>query len=208
MGARRDAVRNRKRVLDAAIAVYASRGPEFEVREVAEAAGVGVGTVYRHFADREQLIDAIAQPFFAELLELIRRARDESPPEDRLLAFAAAYATAIAGRGVRGHCGWDSAASRPLRLELRELLDEFVEAGRAGGTLRADVTREDAASLLRTISLLVDATVSSPAIWQRQVELMSDGLRATPPARRLSTPPVDPDEWDTLVGAPLGAVSP
>lgn len=202
MRTRSDAVRNRQRVLDAAISVYRARGPELEVREVAEEAGVGVGTVYRHFADREQLIDAIAQPFFEELLEIVRRARDETVPEERLLRFIRAYAAAIARRGVRGHCSWDSPASRPVRIELRVAIAAFVEDGQRSGALRADLSREDAASCLRTVALLVDATVSSTAVWQRQVELMLDGLRAAA-ARPLQAPPIDSAQWLALV-APRG----
>jgi AcrR family transcriptional regulator len=203
MSRRSDAVRNHERVLSAAISVYRARGPAFEVREVAERAGVGVGTVYRHFADRERLIDAIAEPFFEEVYAILRRARDESPAEERLADFVRAYAAAVARSGVRGHCSWDSAASRPLRLELRASLDAFLEDGRRSGALRVDLTREDAASLLRTVALLVDATVTAPGVWTRQVELMLDGLRAGAPPP-LRAPVVDPAEWDALVGAPSG----
>jgi AcrR family transcriptional regulator len=199
MSTRSDAVRNRKRVLDAAIFVYRARGPELEVREVAERAGVGVGTVYRHFADREQLIDAVAQPFFEELVEIARAAREELPPEDRLFAFVREYAATMARRGVRGHCSWDSPASWPVRLELRQSIGAFLQDGLRSGALRDDLTREDAASLLRTTSLLVDETVGSTAVWRRQLELMLDGLRAAA-KRPLSVAPVPPAEWSALVG--------
>ena len=111
---RSDAVRNRQRVLDAAAAAYAEVGPRFGMHDVARRANVGVGTVYRHFADREELIEAIARPFFDRTLELAGQAEAEAPAGDRFATFVRAFAAAQAEHGVTG----------PLRLGL---------AGRPGG---------------------------------------------------------------------------
>ena len=70
---RSDALRNRQRVLDAAVEAYAHDGPRFGMHDVARRANVGVGTVYRHFADRDQLVDAIASPFFQQTLVIAAR---------------------------------------------------------------------------------------------------------------------------------------
>ena len=76
---RSDALRNRQRVLDAAIEAYAHDGPRFGMHDVARRAQVGVGTVYRHFADRDELVDAIARPFFEQTLVIAHAAQEQAP---------------------------------------------------------------------------------------------------------------------------------
>jgi AcrR family transcriptional regulator len=198
---RSDALRNRQRVLDAAIEAYADDGPSFGMHDVARRASVGVGTVYRHFADREELIDAIARPFFDETLVIAHTALAETAPGDRFATFVRAFATALAEHGVSGHCSWDSPAAQPVRAELRTLVTGFVEDGRAAGTIRADLTREDASAILFTTTMLVDATREhGPGIWRRLVELMLDGIRPGPP-QEIAAPPVDRSDWDAFVRA-------
>src|SRR5689334_25016596 len=76
---RRDAERNRQRILDAAREVFAARGLEVTLDDIAQHAGVGVGTVYRRFPDKEQLIEAI---FEARLQEIVALAADALADED------------------------------------------------------------------------------------------------------------------------------
>lgn len=201
MSQRSDAVRNRQRVLDAALEAYADVGPRFGMHDVARRARVGVGTVYRHFADRDELVDAIARPFFDQTLELAKEAQAHPEPGERLAMFVRAFAQAQADHGVAGHCAWDSPAAQAVRLELRELVTGFVEDGKLAGTLRPDMTREDASAMLLTMSMLVDATRElEPAIWRRHVDVMLDGLRAGPPGE-LTAPPVERPAWDGFVRA-------
>jgi AcrR family transcriptional regulator len=201
MATRTDAARNRRRVLDAAAAGYAEHGPALGMQEVARRAGVGVGTVYRHFATREQLIDAIALPFFERCLGLAEAVQREQAPAARFAAFVRAFAGALAEHGVSGHCSWDSPAARPVRSQLRAAIAGFVEDGRAAGTLRGDLTREDAFALLWTVAALIDASRgSAPAIWQRHVELVLDGLRPQA-AGALAVPAVGRSAWNGFVAA-------
>lgn len=198
---RSDALRNRQRVLDAAIEAYADDGPGFGMHDVARRARVGVGTVYRHFADREELVDAIARPFFDQTLMIAHAALRDTPPGERFAMFVRAFATAQADHGVSGHCSWDSPAAQPVRAELRELVTGFIEDGQAAGTIRADLTREDASAILLTATILVDATREhGPSIWRRHLDLMLDGVRPGPP-ERLAAPPVGRAAWDEFVRA-------
>jgi AcrR family transcriptional regulator len=198
---RSDAVRNRQRVLDAAAAAYAEVGPRFGMHDVARRANVGVGTVYRHFADREELIDAIARPFFDRTLELAREAEAEAPAGARFATFLRSFAQAQAEHGVTGHCAWDSPAAQAVRAELRVFVTGFLAADQAAGALRPDLTLEDAAAVLLTITMLVDATRDhDAAIWRRHLALVLDGLRPSG-ARELAAPPVDPAAWDAFARA-------
>ena len=168
------------------------------MHDVARRANVGVGTVYRHFADREELIDAIARPFFDRTLELAREADAEAPPGERFATFVRSFAEAQAAHGVTGHCAWDSPAAQAVRAELRVFVAGFLAADQAAGTLRGDLTREDAAAVLLTITMLVDATREhDAAIWRRHLEVVLDGLRPAG-AGELSAPPVQPAAWDAF----------
>ena len=198
---RSDALRNRQRVLDAALEAYADEGPRFGMHDVARRARVGVGTVYRHFADREQLVDAIARPFFDQTLLIAHAAQRDAPPGEQFAVFLRAFAQALADFGVSGHCSWDSPAAQQVRAELRGLVTGFVEEGQRLGTIRADLTREDASAILFTTTMLVDETREhGPGIWRRHVDLMLDGLRPGPP-ETLAAPPVDRSAWDAFVRA-------
>ena len=198
-GLRADAVRNRKRVLEAARATHAQRGTALCMHEVARKAGVGVGTVYRHFPSRQALIDAIAHPFFERGLANANAVAKTEPQGERFTRFVRGFADELASHGVPGHCMWDAPAARPVRTELRGLVAGFVESGRCAGTLRPDLTAEDAFALLWTVAMLIDATDGqNPEIWRRHVELQLDGLRAGPPGR-LEVPPFELDQWDRFV---------
>ncbi len=198
-GRRVDAARNRKRVLEAAAHEHARQGAALGMQDVARRAGVGIGTVYRHFPSRQALIEAIAHPFFVRGLQIAHAVRREHAEAERFHAYVRAFGSALAVHGVRGQCTWDAPAAEPVRAELRELIAEFAEAGKAHGALRRDFTAEDAFALLWSIAALVEASnPTAPEIWQRHVELLLDALAGRPPAA-LPVPPVERARWDGFV---------
>jgi len=198
-GQRVDAARNRKRVLEAAEHEHARHGAALGMQDVARRAGVGIGTVYRHFPSRQALIEAIAYPFFERGLQLARSVEREHPEGRRFPAYARGFARTLAKHGVHGQCTWDAPAAEPVRIELRALITTFVEEGRRHAVLRPDFTAEDAFALLWTIAALVEASnEATPEIWQRHVELLLDALSGQPP-RELAAAPVERAEWDRFV---------
>ena len=197
-GKRTDAARNRTRVLAAAVDEHARHGAELGMQDVARRAGVGIGTVYRHFRSRQALIEAIAHPCFERGLTLARTVRRDIPEEDRFASFVRGFARVLADHGVQGQCGWDAPAAAPVRAELRLLVGEFVAAAQLHGVLRPDLTAEDSFALLWTIASLVEA--ADEAIWQRHVDLLLDSLRGHAP-RTLLVPPFDRAQWDGFVHA-------
>ncbi len=202
-GQRIDAARNRKRVLEAAIEEYARHGSGLGMQDVARRAGVGIGTVYRHYPSRQALIEAIAHPFFERGLTIAHAVEQEVPEEDRFAQYVRSFSRVLADHGVLGQCMWDAPAAEPVRDELRRMLGEFVESAKSCGTLRADFEAEDAFALLWTIASLVE--VAGEAIWQRHLDLLLDSVRGTPP-RALLVPPIDRAQWDEFVGSMRAAV--
>ena len=194
-----DAARNRKRVLAAALHEHARHGSALGMQDVARRAGVGIGTVYRHFPSRQALIEAIAYPFFERGLRLARAVERDHPEGERFQAYVRGFARALASDGVPGHCTWDAPAAEPVRAELRALIGGFVEEGKRCGAVRPDFAAEDAFALLWTLAALVEASnEAAPAIWERHVELLLDGLSGRPPGV-LATPPVERAQWDAFV---------
>ena len=167
------------------------------MQDVARRAGVGIGTVYRHFPSRDALIEAIAHPFFERGLAAravgARRGRRGAIASPR---SCAASRGVLADHGVVGHCTWDAPAAEPVRAELRTLITGFVESGKRKRTLRRDLTAEDAFALLWTIAALVEA--ADEPIWQRHLDLVLDSLRGKPP-RNLLAPAIDRAQWDRFV---------
>jgi AcrR family transcriptional regulator len=195
-GQRIDAARNRKRVLEAALDEHARHGAALGMQEVARRAGVGIGTVYRHFPSRQALIEAIAHPFFERGLTLARTVESEVPEEDRFVQYVRGFARVLADHGVLGQCMWDAPAAQFVRDELRVLVSDFVVSAKRHGTLRRDFTSEDAFALLWTIAVLVEA--ADEPIWQRHIDMQLDCLRGRPP-RDLLAPPIDRAQWDEFV---------
>jgi AcrR family transcriptional regulator len=179
---RRDAERNRRRILDAAASVFATRGLEVSLDEIARAAGVGIGTVYRRFADREALIDALFEDRLGEIVRAAEAARAEGDAWAALVGFMERVGEAHAlDRGL-GEILISSAHGRErvgqMREQLRPLVDELVRRAWASGDLRADVDGRDLATVSVVLSAVADFTRAvEPEHWRRVLGLLLDGLR-------------------------------
>jgi AcrR family transcriptional regulator len=180
---RADARRNRERILDAAREVFAVRGNLAQMDDVARAAGVGVGTVYRHFPDKESLLAELVRQKFALFAS---RARDalaaEGEPFEVLaellrsnLELTAKDVAAQNALVSAGECVWERTAAE--RAELLALVDELMTRAKKAGTMRKDVRVEDVPMLMCGVS----ATMGQPMPgfdWRRHFELMLGALRA------------------------------
>ncbi len=150
---RADSAANRRRILGAAREAFAARGLDVEMREVAQRAGVGVGTLYRHFDNRERLLDALLEETKDELLRRIEDAVHTERPASALRAmirasietygqFGALAEAVLAHRGVR---------SREGHAEFVALIEEVLRRGAAEGVFRADLDVPLAAATLESL---------------------------------------------------------
>lgn len=176
---RRDAVRNRDQVLDTAAALFAERGDEVQMADVARAAGVGVGTIYRHFPTRRALIEAAAQRRFAEIMEYARRLSMPNPDVRQALTDLLAHIAQVHEQGralsgaiesVRG----DTEPRGEIRAEFAALGEELLARGRADTTLRADTTVADLYMIVGAVAAVARGGFGD---WRRFIELALDGLR-------------------------------
>ena len=179
---RRDAARNRERILAAAGEVFATRGLEVTLDDIAHHAGVGVGTVYRRFHDKEQLIDAL----FDDRMDAIVRAAEEAlAAADPWLGLEAFFVDIFelqaADRGLRelafaGQHGRERVARARTRIE--PLIEKIVERGQAAGHLRGDVGAADMPIIQKMLTQVIDvAGEVSPDLWRRYLTIVLDGLR-------------------------------
>lgn len=177
---RADSQRNLDVLLQAASVVFAASGVDGPVREIAEKAGVGVTTVYRHFPQRADLVAAVFRREIDACADAAPILADKHAPFEALARWLECYAKFIAtkrGLGVALHAGDPAFDALPAyfyqrqRPALQTLLDGAVAAGEA----RTDVEPND---LLRAISsLCMAAPDGNSAQMQRMVALLVDGLR-------------------------------
>lgn len=180
---RADAARNRDRLLAAATEVFAERGLDAPLEEIARRAAVSIGTLYNHFPTREALLDTIFPARMAKLAEQAAAARVDPDPWNGFVRFTEAlFALHAEDRGLN-----DALARRvPLSPGLLEAchrcfahLDELIDRARAGGQLRADFETTDFAALVWAMSQIIRETVDvAPDVWRRSLALFLDGLRA------------------------------
>ena len=180
---RADARRNRERVLDAARDQFAEHGLDAQMDHVARAAGVGVGTVYRHFPTKEALLEALAQRRFDAKADAAREALAVDDPWDGFVQFMTSATRITAGdlalsEAMGQHPGLCRKAAE--RAGLRELVAELVDRAHASGQLRADIQADDVPSLVSGVGHAVHAgDRGAPAMsWERYLEIMLAGLRS------------------------------
>jgi AcrR family transcriptional regulator len=177
---RADAQRNIDALLEAAKAVFAASGVDAPVREIAEKAGVGVGTVYRHFPQRSDLIAAVFRREIDACADAAPILAAEHAPGEALAGWMQRYAAFVAAkRGLAKalHSGDPAFDALPAYFDqrLRPALRTLLAAASAAGEVRDDV---DADELLSAVaSLCMSARDDRPANAERMVALLVDGLR-------------------------------
>jgi AcrR family transcriptional regulator len=188
---RADARRNREAVIAAAKRLFADEGLDAQMPDVAKAAKVGVGTVYRHFPTKEDLIAALAAERFERLAEKAREGIAAEDPWEGLCEFIRFSAQIQADD--RGLC--EVMGSRPevmadsaYAVGLDQLCNELVKRAQRSGDLRKDLDWQDIPMIACSLGRITPAE-HGPAVgrWPRLVEIVIDGLRS-PGSSRLPKP--------------------
>jgi AcrR family transcriptional regulator len=191
---RKDAARNRALLLQAAREVFGERGLEASLDDVARRAGVGVGTAYRHFANKYELAQAILAEAIEEVLELAERVAESDDPWAGIVAFLERAAEMqSSNRGLREVL---MGAHDPERMEevnqrISVPLNRLVERAKSVGTIRPDVEATDIGIVVLMLCTVADVTGdAAPDLWRRYLPMLLDGLRA---GSELPVPPVPED---------------
>jgi AcrR family transcriptional regulator len=177
--ARSDARANRERVLVAARECFAE-SLDAQMHDVARRAGVGVGTVYRHFANKEALQVALALDCMGEMQLYVRAGLDEPDPWVGLEQFVWASTAKLSADAlsVRTMEGADSRDVEERSTELRDQIVELAGRARSAGAIRSDLSAEQVEAILRHLAGAVRGAQQSGFDWRAYVRVVLDGLRA------------------------------
>lgn len=182
---RADAQRNRERLMEAAKACFTEAGADASLEEVARRAGVGIGTLYRHFPNREAILEAVYRRELQQLADAATRLLNSSQPREALHEWMRLFVDYIAAKKVIAPALGTAAAGGVSQIyatsgvRITEALELMVKRAVESGDIRADA---DPADLFRALIGFTYGN-SSPG-WQasalRLVDLLMDGLRASP----------------------------
>jgi AcrR family transcriptional regulator len=204
---RADAERNRRRVMDAARALFAERGLDVTLNDIAHHAGVGVGTVYRRFPSKDALIDALFEEAVSQIAATAREGLEDPDPWhgfvstlERLLELQ------DADRGLKElmlSTQRDRAGVTRVRGRMAPIVAELMERARDAGALRADIVPQDFPMIQVMLSGIIDiARDEAPGLWRRYLEIIVQGLRADPtPPAGLAVPPPPFERMDAVMGS-------
>jgi AcrR family transcriptional regulator len=194
---RKDAARNRERLLDAARELFAERGLNVTLNDIAHHAGVGVGTAYRRFANKQEVINAL----FDESLEEVAALAHESLSEPDAWRGLTTYLersldTMLRNRAltqIMNNPALGDERVAQARDRIAPLLHQLVERAKADGCIRADLDQSDLVFIQEALSAVMDRSRTiEPDLYRRYLTLFLDGIRT---------------ERDSFLTLPVGALS-
>jgi AcrR family transcriptional regulator len=177
-------VRNRAKVLEAARAAFAAHGADAQIEDISRRAGVGVGTIYRHFPTKQALAEALVRERFDRVVAHAQEIAEDPDPWRAIVRSFEFCATTQAHDRAYGEVLATVAGNVPLgppcedqREQLHELTERLLARARAAGVVRADLVAADMPPLYCGLASVVGAGVAD---WRRYLELLLDGLRPRP----------------------------
>lgn len=202
---RADAARNREKILAAAAVVFARRGLDVPFDDIAREAGVGVGTLYRRFPDKEALVEALFESGVEEIVGLALRASEAENSWDGLVWFLEGMLERqCANRGLRDVVVGSPYAQVRMAEAKRRIapaVSSLVARAQLDGHLRTDVVDADFPILESMISSLGSSSGSTaPELWRRYLAIILDGLAVS---RTTTSPLLEGPPSEDVVGEVL-----
>lgn len=196
---RKDAERNRQRILTAARSLLAVHGLAVSHDQLAEAADVAVGTVYRRFPDKDSLLEALFAEDMDRVVCVANRALEIEDPWEALVAFVTESLELQAGnRGLKEFLMFNvtSDSMTHCRARLLPVLDQIVDRARAAGALRPGVTTFDLGMIPLMLGPVMDGCRAvQPDLWRRSLEIVLAGMRNCSDRDRLPESELHADEF-------------
>jgi AcrR family transcriptional regulator len=177
---RADARRNREAIIDAARAIVAEQGVEAQIQDVARKAGLGVGTVYRHFATKDALMGALVSMAARDNAAMARQAMEAEDPWEGFAGLVRTCCETMAADAAKRR-SWQVASDAAMayaadaKAEMIANTTAVIERAHDAGVLREDFVPLDMPGLMCGLAAAIDAQV--PGGWKRLVEFSLDGLR-------------------------------
>ncbi|MFF1555761.1 TetR/AcrR family transcriptional regulator [Rhodococcus erythropolis] len=174
---RRDAAKNRQRLLDAAATVFSARGLDVGVDEIARVAGVGIGTLYRRFPTKDALVSELVRQVFDDFLALANEGLEAPNGEGLEQVLYGTGAILASNRGCMSRM-WNDDETAALRDEYRRILFELLARAKQHGRIREDATDSDLDLIFWSVRGVVATTRGvTDTGWRRIMAVMIAGLR-------------------------------
>ncbi len=181
---RRDAAANRERLLDAASELFAEHGLGVTLNDIAHHAGVGVGTAYRRFRNKEEVIDALFEQRLNDVADLARESLGDPDPWHGLVAFLErSLEMQFGDRGLTQIINNPALGDERVadaRDRIAPLIRDIVERAQRHGVVRADLDQTDLIFTQVGLTAIIDASRGiAPGLYRRYLTLFLDGIRTT-----------------------------
>jgi AcrR family transcriptional regulator len=180
---RRDAERNRQRLLEAARELFTTRGLDVTLDDVAEHAGVGVGTAYRRFANKDELIDALLEEQIDAMVAMAERGLENPDPWDGLIEYiVGALELQVADRGLKEVLfapGRGKKRVAGAKSRLGPAVSALADRARDAGVVRPDFDTSDIPMIYLMLGTVVDFSREyEPELYRRYLAMLLEGIRA------------------------------
>jgi AcrR family transcriptional regulator len=201
---RRDARESHDKLIAAAQAEFAARGVEASLEKIARDAGVAIGTLYRHFPARLDLLMAALRPRLQEFVDGADTAMATDDPWDAFVAYLEnLFAVQAGDRGFNDFLSRrfpGNAETEHIHDVMCQQIDDVLARAQEAGKARRDITRADIVNLIWSNGRIIDATsAKAPTAWRRQLHLMLDAYRAER-AHEIPEPPMTDEQlYDAMV---------
>ncbi|MFF5207242.1 TetR/AcrR family transcriptional regulator [Streptosporangium sp. NPDC000396] len=198
---RADAQRNRDRILEVARTVIGEQGTQASLRDIARRAGVGLGTLYRHFPTRDALLETLLGQRFDRLAEKAALIEDTRPPDEALTEWLREFtAGATVYRGlVTSMMATLEDEGSPLHascLAMRTAAARLLERAQDSGHIRPDIDGTDLFALINAVGWIADQAPSIATRREHLLSLVMDGLVRHPAPARTTSPRQDAADHD------------
>ncbi|MEW1826901.1 TetR/AcrR family transcriptional regulator [Streptomyces sp. NPDC088196] len=202
---RRDAALNREKILRAAREVFGQHGLKVTLDDVARHAGVGVGTVYRRFPDKETLVRALFEQDLGIRQASAERALAHPDPWEGFVDFLMEMSADLAeNRGLQEVIMLGSHSSEPIetvRGGMLPFLEALIQRAQESGDLRAEITPSDIPVVVQMLSAASQFTQGKrPDVWRRYFEIILNGIRQRPDNPPLTTPSLSNETVEQVMG--------
>jgi AcrR family transcriptional regulator len=200
---RRDAERNRQRILTAAAEVFADRGLDVSLDDIAKHAGLGVGTVYRRFPTKELLVEALFEDHVDTLAEMAESvAYAENSWDGLVTVLTEACALQAGNQGLREvlmSSSYGQGCAARARARLMPAIEKGLQRAQDDGYLRTDIEPVDMVLIEFMIGGVAEYTKQNPNAWRRYLQIVMDGLRARPDVMPPAAPALTSEELDAAM---------
>lgn len=201
---RRDARESREKLIAAARAEFAARGVDASLEKVAREAGVAIGTLYRHFPTRLDLLVAALRPRLQEFVDGAEKALKMDDPWEGFVAYLEnLFAVQAGDRGFNDFLSRrfpGNAETEQIHDVMCRQIEDVLARAQDAGKARPDITQADIVNLIWSNGRIIDATsAKAPTAWRRQLHLMLDAYRAER-AHSIPEPPMTDEQlYDAMV---------